>query len=1013
MGITIGAVIYFLFFLSGAAALMYELLWVRYLSLIFGGSHLAVTTVLSVFMGGLALGSFIIGRKIGGVEKKLRLYGFLELGIAVSALLFWGLMRMYPQIYIHLAQINETSPLYLSVIRVAFAAAALILPTTLMGGTLPVLSSFVAYRQKGLGRHLSFLYGINTIGAVAGTALTGFYFLVHYSVSTTLIMAISINVLVGIVAILIQAKAAAVMEETKTLDASASDAGMQKIAFAEFGEDAFPLKLVLWGIGVSGFCALAYEVLWTRILSIIIGATTYGFAILLMAFLAGIGIGSSVLGVLTKVFGRQREETARDLRNLVVLFGVVQIIIGLSALFVSIHVRDLPAHAALIRDFFHSINFRIGSFKTTQVANFINAFTFMFVPAFFMGVAFPLAGKIHGHYKKMVGQAVGEILTFNTVGAILGSAISGFVFLYLFGIQRSLEIIILLNIGYGLLVMASVRRSRMLNALTSCAAIAAILIPVFSPTVWQLWDPKMYAVYQAFAPDMFSTPEKTKEVLENSDIRYYAEGTNSIISSVQSSDALFFITNGRVEASNANRDRQVQYTLGHLPMLLNANPKKVFVLGTGSGMTLGATSVHPSVERIILAEIEPKVLGVAKSFGVYNHYVLNRPNPKLKIVFNDGRNYLMTTKEKFDVITADPVHPWFSGAGYLYTTEYFKIAADHLNPGGIICQWLPIYELTEANLQSVVKSLRQNFTYTMIWLTYYDAVLIGSNAPIVIDEQELEQRIQNPEVMRDLEQVKMGSAEDFLSYFLMADEGTKSYSEQGIVNTDDNLYLEFSAPHSIGKGRVMATNVLGLIRHRESIHPYLRLSENESIRMKQKARWEQNQKAAAAYDKAHVFHLTGRLETPEYKDLMADIESKFPEYAPYTFLKNEHEDRLGRFAGTPMLLKQIVLDIINSKGEPAKLQFSAVLLRRNKEKARVYFVDNTSRYVFGRLRIKGANKEAFISRFVEDLTDAVEDLHARQRTEAVAGGKSSPSEYTLFPEIKRIVELKVDQAKKQ
>jgi spermidine synthase len=561
--------------------------------------------------------------------------------------------------------------------------------------------------------------------------------------------------------------------------------------------------------------------------------------------------------------------------------------------------------------------------------------------------------------------------------------------------------------------MASVKRSRMLNALTSCAAIAAILIPVFSPTVWQLWDPKMYAVYQAFAPDMFSTPEKTKEVLENSDIRYYAEGTNSIISSVQSSDALFFITNGRVEASNANRDRQVQYTLGHLPMLLNANPKKVFVLGTGSGMTLGATSVHPSVERIILAEIEPKVLGVAKSFGVYNHYVLNRPNPKLKIVFNDGRNYLMTTKEKFDVITADPVHPWFSGAGYLYTTEYFKIAADHLNPGGIICQWLPIYELTEANLQSVVKSLRQNFTYTMIWLTYYDAVLIGSNAPIVIDEQELEQRIQNPEVMRDLEQVKMGSAEDFLSYFLMADEGTKSYSEQGIVNTDDNLYLEFSAPHSIGKGRVMATNVLGLIRHRESIHPYLRLSENESIRMKQKARWEQNQKAAAAYDKAHVFHLTGRLETPEYKDLMADIESKFPEYAPYTFLKNEHEDRLGRFAGTPMLLKQIVLDIINSKGEPAKLQFSAVLLRRNKEKARVYFVDNTSRYVFGRLRIKGANKEAFISRFVEDLTDAVEDLHARQRTEAVAGGKSSPSEYTLFPEIKRIVELKVDQAKKQ
>jgi spermidine synthase len=1009
--ITINAIIYFLFFLSGAAALIYELLWVRYLSLIFGGSHLAVTTVLAVFMGGLALGSSIIGKKIGKAEKKLRLYGFLELGIALSALLFWGLMRIYPQIYIPLAQINETSPLYLSIIRVAFATVALILPTTLMGGTLPVLSSFVAHRLKGLGRHLSFLYGINTIGAVVGTAFTGFYFLVHYSVSTTLIIAIIINVLIGIIAIIVQEKTSAAMEEAKTIDASASDSGIQNIALTELSEDAFPHKLVLWGIGVSGFCALAYEVLWTRILSIIIGATTYGFAILLMAFLAGIGIGSSTLGILTKIFGIHRKETAHDLRNLVALFGIIQIVIGLSALLVSVHIRDLPTHAALIRDFFHTMNFRIQPFKTTQLANFITVFSFMFVPAFFMGVAFPLAGKIHGHYKKIAGQAVGDILSFNTVGAILGSAVSGFVFIYLFGIQRSLEIIILINIGYGLLVMVSVKHSKMLNVLTSCAAIVVILVPAFSPNVWEIWDSRMYAVYQANLPDMFNTPEKTKEALENNDIIYYAEGTNSIISSVQSSDALFFITNGRVEATNANRDRQVQYTLGHLPMLLNPNPKKVFVLGTGSGMTLGATSVHPSVEQIILAEIEPKVLGVAKSFGVYNHYVLNKPNPKLKIVFNDGRNFLMTTKEKFDVITADPVHPWFSGAGYLYTTEYFKIAADHLNPSGIICQWLPLYELTEENLQSVVKSLRQNFKYTMIWLTYYDAVLIGSNSPIVIDENELEKRIKEPEVMRDLEQIKMGSAEDFLSYFIMGNEGTKSYSEQGIVNTDDNLYLEFSAPHSIGKLRVMATNVLGLIKHRESILPYLRLSDNESVRMKQKMIWEKKQKATVMYDKAHVLHLAGYIETPEYKGLMSELELKYPEYAPYKFLINEYEDMPGRYAATPRLLKQIVLDITNIKGEPAKLRFSAVLLRRNKEKARVYFVDNTSHYVFGRLRIKGANKDLLISNFVEDLTKAVEDIYTQQRTKAVASGNSSPQEYTLFPEIKRIVELKIEQSK--
>ena len=1011
MGITISAIIYFLFFLSGAAALIYELLWVRYLSLIFGGSHLAVTTVLAVFMGGLALGSSLIGRKIGNSDKLLRFYGFLELGIALSALLFWGLMRIYPQIYIPLAQINETSPLYLSIIRVAFAIVALILPTTLMGGTLPVLSSFIAHRRKGLGRHLSYLYGINTIGAVVGTAFTGFYFLAHYSVSTTLVIAIIINVVVGITAIIVQSKASTVIEETKTIEESASAPDMQNIALTESSGDTFPYRLVLWGIGVSGFCALAYEVLWTRILSIIIGATTYGFAILLMAFLAGIGIGSWALGILTRVFGTGREVTAHGLRNFIILFGVIQVIIGISALLVSMHIRDLPTHAALIHDFFHSIAFRIQPFKTTQLANFINAFSFMFVPAFFMGVAFPLAGKIYGHHKKAVGQAVGEILSFNTVGAILGSAASGFVFIYLFGIQRSLQIIILINIGYGLLVMVSVMRSKILNVLTSCVAIVVILVPVFRPNVWEIWDSRMYAVYQASTPGMFSTPEKTKEALDNNDIKYYAEGINSIISTVQSGFALYFITNGRVEASNARQDRQCQYTLGHLPMLLHPDPKKVFVLGTGSGMTLGATSVHPSVERIILAEIEPKVLGVARSFGIYNHYVLDKANPKLKIIFNDGRNYLMTTKEKFDVITADPVHPWFSGAGYLYTTEYFKIASDHLNPGGIICQWLPVYELSEENLQTVVKSFRQNFKHSMIWLTHVDAELIGSNSPIVIDESKLEERIKEPEVMRDLDQVKMGSAEDFLSYFIMGNEGSTSYSEKGIVNTDDNLYLEFSAPHSIGKSRVTATNVLGLLKHRESILPYLRSSDNESMRMKQKERWENNQKAAAIYDKAHVLHLTGYRETAEYTSSMQELASKFPKYAPGKFLQNEHEDMAGKFAGTPRLLKQVVLEIINKKGEPVNLQFSAVLLRNDQEKAQVYFIDNATHIVFGRLRVKGANKDPLISSFVEELMQAVEDIYTQQRNQAVASGKALPQETRLFPDIKRLVELKAAQVK--
>lgn len=1004
MQLLVLSLIYLIFFLSGAASLIYEVLWVRYLSLIFGASHLAVTTVLSVFMGGLALGSYKIGRKAVNYGKLLRLYGFLELGIAVSALIFVALMRFYPTIYVPLARISDSSPVYLSFIRVTFATIALIVPTTLMGGTLPVLSSFITRRIQGLGSRLSFLYGFNTIGAVVGVAATGFFFLPKYSVSTTLTIAVSINVLVGILGIFLQDIAQSVLDKAAPGEKAVTDADLPESAFAKKPEDLFPFKLVLWGIGVSGFCALGYEVLWTRILSIVIGASVYGFTILLMAFLAGIGLGSAAYGLFLRVSGTRRMEPENHPLRSVAGFGIVQVIIGVSALVVTLHIRDLPTHAVFVHDFIHNLHMKIRPFKTRQLANFVLAFSFMFVPAFFMGVAFPLAGKIHGQYKKIVGHAVGEILSYNTIGAILGSAVSGFVLIYLLGVQLSLQAIILINIGFGLLVLVSVTGRKLLNWGISGAVTVAILVLVFNPGMWKLWDTKYYALYQSNHPEMYSSPEKVRDNMENSEILYYGEGVQAIVSSIKSGEAQFFITNGRVEASNSNEGMQCQYTLGHLPMLLNKNPKKVFVLGTGSGMTLGATSVHPSVEQITLAEIEPKVLGVARTFGIYNHYVLN--NPKLRIVFNDGRNFLMTTKEKFDVITADPIHPWFSGVGYLYSTEYFKLAAERLNPGGIICQWLPIYELTEENLKSVVKTLREIFPYIMIWLTDADAELIGSDSPIVINEKDLERRIRVPEVLQDLERVKMGSVEDFLSYFVMGNDGATAYSAEGRINTDDNLYLEFSAPHSIGKAYLMGTNIADLVRYRESILPYLLTPPDEASRARQKKTWEKNMKAAILDDQAHVMNLAGRFDTPEYQQLATELDARYPSFAPWRFLKNEIPDEQG---GKPRLLKQIAFGLVNEKGEIINVQFAAVIIRGSKERARVFFVDNNSRDVFGKLRVRGAHREAYVASFVDDLMKSVQALYNEEQETIAGSGKTYPSATSLLPKIKHLVESKVDQ----
>ncbi len=1003
------ALIYLIFFLSGAAALIYEVLWVRYLSLIFGGSHLAVTTVLSVFMGGLALGSYTIGRKFGNYRKLLRLYGFLELGIAVSALIFVALMRFYPIIYVPLAQISDSSPVYLSFIRVTFATIALIVPTTLMGGTLPVLSSFITRRIQGLGSRLSFLYGFNTIGAVVGVAATGFFLLPHYPVSTTLRIAVLINVLVGILGIVLQDKAQSALDEVATGGETVTNASMAYATLAEQRENLLSFKLVLWGIGVSGFCALGYEVLWTRILSIVIGASVYGFTLLLIAFLAGIGLGSTAYGLFAKMSETRTKGAENHSMRSVIGFGLVQVIIGVSALFVTLHIRNLPTDAVFVHDFFHKLHMGIRPFKSRQLANFVLAFSFMFVPAFFMGVAFPLAGKIHGQYKKLIGHAVGEILSYNTLGAILGSAVSGFVLIYLLGIQQSLQVIMLINIGFGLLVMVSVKGRKILNWAISGAVTIAILALVFNPDMWKLWDTKYYAMYQSNNTEMYSTPEKIRNAMENNKVLYYGEGVQAIVSSIlflQAGGIQYFLTNGRAEASNTNEGRQCQYTLGHLPMLLTKNPKKVFVLGTGSGMTLGATSVHPSVEQITLAEIEPKVLGVAKTFGIYNHYALD--NPKVKIVFNDGRNFLMTTKEKFDVITADPIHPWFSGAGYLYSAEYFKLASEHLNPGGIICQWLPIYELTEENLKSVVKTLREIFPYIMVWLTHNDAELVGSNSPIVIDEKELERRLKVPDIQQDLVPVKMGSAEDFLSYFVMGNEGANAYTIGGRINTDDNLYLEFSAPHSIGKAYLMGTNLYGLVKYRESILPYLVTPVDEVERVRQKKKWEDNLKAAILDDQAHVMYLSGRYDTPEYEKLMVELDAHFPTYAPWSFLRNETPDRKGV---TPKLQKQIEFSLVNERGEIIKVQFSAVIIRRSDEMAKVFFVDNTSQVVFGMLRVRGANKDAYIAGFVDDLIKSVQALYNEEQKMTTASGKTFPSAASLLPKIKNLVELKADHAR--
>jgi len=990
--------LYVLFFLSGAAALGYQVVWVRSLALVFGGSHLAVTTVLAVFMGGLALGGWLLGRRADRSARPLRLYGLLELGIAGSAALFALLLRFYPAIYDPLARIAETNTGWLSVLRVVFAVAGMIVPTTLMGGTLPVLSRFVAARRERFGQHLSLLYGLNTLGAVAGTVAASFLLLEAVGVSRTLWIAVAVNVVVGLVAL-------AVPERTAARSAPPVPAVPAAPAIAMPGDvPALPARLVLGGIGVSGFCALGYEVLWTRVLSLVVGTSVYSFAIMLVAFLTGIALGSQAWGVLPRVVARWD----RDWRPAVVAFASVQLAIGASAFAATYALRALPQHAARLQE---QLVAGGGEFVARQATSFVLAFAFMAVPAFFMGLAFPLAGAIHARRRDAVGGAVGEVLAFNTVGAILGAAGSGFALVYLFGIERSLQLLVVVNLGLGSAVLGtSLGAPRPRRAAVSAAAVATALglvVLAAVPERASLWDRKFFAVYRNNQRAAFSTPERIEDALANTDVLYYHEGLHATISVIRpKSSAQAFIVNGRVEASTHREDVQCQRTLGHLPMLVHPDPREVFVLGLGTGMTAGATSIHPGVERITLAEIEPGVLPAARTFGAYNHEVLD--HPRLRVVHNDGRNFLRTTKDEFDVITADPIHPWSGGAAYLYTDEYFRIAADRLAPGGVICQWLPIYELTVEDVRSVVATFAANFRYTAIWLTYYDAEILASNDPLVLDEERLARRFADPAIAADLAAVDMGTPREFLSWFVMGDAGVRAFARGGRINTDDNLGLEFSSPRSQGVLSAMARNVEALAAFRESPLDYTVPLEDPQAETERRAFWTHAAAAAPLADRAHALGLLDRWDDPQLATLLARLGAETPDYAPARFLAARRDLARSRVP-TPIASRGFA--VLDETGSPVQLVLTAVTMSVGQDRGVVVFVDNARREVYGQRYLDAPDDE--LARHLGAIaTDVLTALAADYDAEAAAAtGSPLPRREVLAARLRaRVAELVATEA---
>ncbi len=749
-----------LFFLSGACGLVYQVVWARMLTVVFGATVLAVSTVLSAFMAGLALGSFLLGRRVDRVRRPLRVFALLEAGIGSYALLFPTLCGGIGSSAAGLlpALGPEGGALY-PALRFATSFALLLVPTALMGATLPVLTKFVVRRLSDVGIGVGLLYGLNTLGAVAGVVLITFFLMEALGLETSTYAVAAVNFTVAAVAWLIDrrsvcaAQAAEAAVPQRRADSTPAPGGSPALP-------GYLLAVVIAGFGLSGFAALGYEVAWLRLLIVTFQANThYDFSIILIAFLLGISLGS---------FACSRY--LRRGRDLLSLFGVMEILIGfmgICSVFLFVWSTEWIESVVQTRSWWQ---YRLGMFSL--------AFAIMFVPTLLMGALFPVVSRINTRALQRLGRGVGDAYAVNSLGSIGGSVVTGFVLIPAFGTEGAFRALGLLNLAVGLavLLLHPGLRSRARKGIVVGAALAAAVLAV------------------ALGPrDVLRGVAEPSQ--PGAELVFYSEGREGVVTVVAQPGYREMQFNRGNQVPSDFPSLQLFRLLGHLPLLLHEDPQEVLVIALGGGIALGSVAQH-DLKEVECVEMVPDVLEAAREeFGPFNHRVMERlEDLPIDIVIDDGRNYLLTRSRKYDVITGDATHPSTTDSWVLYTREFYQLCRAHLAEGGIFAQWLPYHALRVEDFKTALRTFGSVFEHATLWHTSNYALMVGTTQPLRIDMERLERAFDHPSVRESLEEVHLGRPIDLLSCFLLDEVSFSDYVGPGAVNTDDHPYLSFASP---------------------------------------------------------------------------------------------------------------------------------------------------------------------------------------------------------------------------
>lgn len=732
--------------LSGACSLAYEVVWGRWLVTILGGSALATGAVLSAYMGGLALGSWLLGRTSRRAARPLRVYAALEAGIALFALVF-----------MMLAEGIQGMP---GPLRFALSAIALLLPTTLMGGTIPLVMAWSEKAELPGAKTLGTLYGLNTIGAAAGCLATGFVLIPRLGLVLTSIVAVMGSLTIALAVFLRDARS-----KPAAPDAAASPAEAPAAAATDATgpESADPAPIAPAALSVvafaSGLTTLGLEVLWIRLLRITLGSTTYVFSLVVTTFILGIGLGG-----LVAARAPARVDVPRRLALLQLAFIALLLFDFLL----------MPRTPAL----FGALRAALPGWDGALIGTTVLCALVLFPAAFVSGWMFPLVGSLFMRRGHRGGEA-GLLYFFNTIGAVVGALATTLVLIPVIGTARSFALLV----GVSFVGLAVTTRATRSSARWIAAAGVGLLGGLVALGVARPgWTPT-YLAHGAYLPPR---REQVTPVV-------FAEGRSSTVLVERFGRDLGMAVDGKPEASTAYVDRSNQVLLGHLPALLQPRVDSGLVIGLGSGMTLGMVSVHgPS--KLEVVELEARMRDAALAFGEFNHHVME--GGAATMIVDDGLNYLLSTDQRYDLITSDPIQPFFRGAAGLYTTEFFTRARARLTETGVMAHWLPLANMSVPDFKLIVRTFVNVFPYARLYWTggFADTILVGRNVPWAepgIDRAAFDRAAE------DLRVVHIDSADEMDALLVADRDALVAWAWPGRFNEMDLPLLEFSAPRSL------------------------------------------------------------------------------------------------------------------------------------------------------------------------------------------------------------------------